>query len=487
MQLLEWQAMHILGEWRESLLYFCLFLSNVCFLLPLLRDSSWKKGYLVPAFAAAGILLPTLWSSFSYRYLAVDFTMGALLGMALVQAFRGRNGDSFAPLAFGAALCALVLTKTVGVAWAVVGMAFWWIARDQRAPKRPWILAAAAALACFLSWKIFCQANGLDNYLSDDTKKLLEAVFAGTYQRPSGTAHTTVDSLKAFVLFPTNWDQDHKALLGLPFVVWTLMYAAIPYVRRDSLAQPDERLPRRISAMILCVSLLSLLIYIASYFVTFADEMLRYSGQYENVAIQLERYCLPFIVGFGCLSLEMAHALPRKPVKGDRRVAFAKWGAVVLAALMMVNWQMIGFYLQPTPERTDWIEYEREHTDWFQRMSEEDRKETRILFAYSKIINYTAYALVPATFTGLTAEALKRADNVECVREWVDSQRATHVIFYDDQNDSYAYLCKAFDIQAPELNQLYRIDKSEKPYRLRLETDDEAASAESKPRKETSP
>lgn len=114
----------------------------------------------------------------------------------------------------------------------------------------------------------------------------------------------------------------------------------------------------------------------------------------------------------------------------------------------------------------NWIDYQREHTEWFLAIPEEQCAETRILLASSKIINYLAYALPPVTLRGLSKGDIEGVNPKQALQTYLDQLDITHIVVIDRENATYEFFVSATGMEL-EIDQLYLVDKSVTPYALK--------------------
>lgn len=312
MQLIEWWYMHVVGVWRENVLYFALFYTNALFLLPFMRKTTFRQWPSIPLFVLAGVLAPTVFSGAVYTMLSTDASVGILFGYALFMLWQAENEERFIPLAVGSSLSALVIAKQAGFIWAVFALLFFvFVTRKRRTIVRryAWAFALAAPLVVWLSWYVFCRVNHLGNQLTGSGFSAVQAILSGSYVRPSGTGNILKYILYAFVASPPNmsgyWD-GKTSWLGLPLLGWLIVFGAIPLLCRRAI-QGEEPLSRksmaaRVAVIMVTVGLGYTLMYAISFFTVFSNEVLRYANNQWGVTALMDRYFIPYYFGAGYLS-----------------------------------------------------------------------------------------------------------------------------------------------------------------------------------------
>jgi len=161
------------------------------FLLPFAKGITWKKAYAIPVFILLVLGLPTIMNGDAYTMLRVDTALGICLGYALTQAWSLRKQNAATPfqlVCFSLSLCALVLIKQIGAAWALMAVALLaFVVKPLKAGtvKTVWVaLACTAPFAIFGSWIIFSSAKGLRGAHLDYAAYYLEQIVKGTWIAP---------------------------------------------------------------------------------------------------------------------------------------------------------------------------------------------------------------------------------------------------------------------------------------------------------------
>ena len=223
MQLLQWMGLTILGKWDEPCLYAVLWIFYMAFAVSMMRKMTWKRGgWLLPLWMAAVVCLPTLMNVDAYDMLRVDTALGLCMGYALIQVFRMHQNDkagTWELVCFGLALCALVLIKQIGIAWAVLAIAFAWLLRKGSAGRLA--AACAAPAAVFASWRAVCSALHLSGMHLNSASDRIGQVMNGTWSAPEWLPQLPKTLWNAMV-FDLNG--------GLPFLAWMVLLALLLWV-----------------------------------------------------------------------------------------------------------------------------------------------------------------------------------------------------------------------------------------------------------------
>lgn len=315
-QVLQWLALHLQGEWSEATLYATLFTTYAVFLLPLFRRLRWKQAYLLPLVLIFCVAFPTFGNVLSYLFLGIDTTLSLCFGYALVLAWNLHREDRFNLTALALALAGLVLVKQIGLILAVFTLAVLWL----RAPKRGAGIWAATLtpFAVMGGWFLFCHFRGLSGYNTAGVGDQLAALFAGTYQPPENAAGVLPALLNALqVKYTGDLTFQTQAPLPLPLWVWLALLVLAPLLLALVKAAPRKEM-RAAALLTACCSLLFITVIYLSFFTTFYYETDVYTyAQQSNMVLLVERYLAPLILGFGMLSLSLwldaLHSRPRRP------------------------------------------------------------------------------------------------------------------------------------------------------------------------------
>lgn len=331
MQLMEWWFMHLRGQWHEGTLYTSAFWLNSAFLLPLARRITWRQWWMTGLFVAGVIALPTVLTGHAYSMLATDTTLGVIFG-ALLCVLWSEGRAPYAPLAAGALMTALVLSKQTGILWAVAGMAFLLMTRGRKTLRnRRWLLACAAPVAMLALWQAFCRMEGLGSMH-------IERMFSAT---PAWNEVLWAWEwiVKTLFIRPLNrsggWD-GMLPLAGIPAVLWVALFCAVILLRVKG--------PLRGRCVTFTAGSFALyaLIVMASAATVFAPEIPRWQAHPERLTEVVDRYFIPYFYAMAswmALLMEGASLPKARPVRG----LIAACACLGLA--LTVNWQNLACFL----------------------------------------------------------------------------------------------------------------------------------------------
>lgn len=167
-------------EMAEWLLFFAyqVLLSSLYF--PFLRRMGLKKpGTWV--LAVLLWLLPMVFQRNAYGKIYIDSFLSALLGVGLAGTFAAREGDAFARWQLAAVLLLLPLTKSLGLAFALVVLAV--LLFSGRAERvRPFVLGCAGATAMgWAAWTLHAKLRGASNAVGPSAAIAAEHVGDSAY------------------------------------------------------------------------------------------------------------------------------------------------------------------------------------------------------------------------------------------------------------------------------------------------------------------
>ncbi|NCB05497.1 MAG: hypothetical protein EOM69_08245, partial [Clostridia bacterium] len=207
-QTLLWWTLRATGGWNESTLYFGMMLLNLTYLLPLTERLSWRRAGWLALLIPVMIALPTALSANIYVSLGVDTLLGMQMGYLLYLIWEQRSERT--KLHFVSALltlCAMTLTKQVGLLWGAIALGFGAVIAqkgERKAALRRTLLLALPAVGCLMGWKAFCGANGLQNYLSAYAGENLSQMNSLSWFMPLGYKTFLLKTLKAFLFAPVS-------------------------------------------------------------------------------------------------------------------------------------------------------------------------------------------------------------------------------------------------------------------------------------------
>ncbi len=449
-QVLQWWMMHAVGEWRESLLYFTLFITYGAYLLPLCSRLRWKRFYLIPLFFIGMIALPAWGNATSYTFLSVDTTLAICFGYVLVQIWRLRERDGWGLCSIALGLCALVLIKQTGELLASLAILFFLLMKRWQKQRRPALWAALLSpLAAVGAWMLFCQLSGLSGRHTESLSSALTAVLSGSYVPPEGYENVLPSLLHSFIGHYSSVSASYsgmlqifgRPILPLPLLVRLMLVALFPLflTKRNS--------ARRMGGVSLFAGVSILVCFVAQYlgfFTVFAVEIPQYTGaQSDNLFLLMERYLAPMVLGFGVLSLCL---LLDAPLPADRRkpLAAALTAMAVLFGVLTVNW--IDLYELLIPYR--YIQKDRAlgtegmvmmDNDWGTQLEGYER--AKVLVGYepnSSFIKDMDYVFAPARF-----EASQPAvtQNAAALSSYLLQNGFTHLFCPDEGSLLYAPAC----------------------------------------------
>lgn len=444
MQLMEWWFMHLRGQWHEGTLYTSAFWLNSAFLLPLARRITWRQWWMTGLFVAGVIALPTVLTGHAYSMLATDTTLGVIFG-ALLCVLWSEGRAPYAPLAAGALMTALVLSKQTGILWAVAGMAFLLMTRGRKTLRnRRWLLACAAPVAMLALWQAFCRMEGLGSMH-------IERMFSAT---PAWNEVLWAWEwiVKTLFIRPLNRSGGWDGMLppaGIPAVLWVALFCAVILLRVKG--------PLRGRCVTFTAGSFALyaLIVMASAATVFAPEIPRWQAHPQRLTEVVDRYFIPYFYAMAswmALLMEGASLPKARPVRG----LIAACACLGLA--LTVNWQNLACFLPggfaarfPTDNGSVWL---RENLSWYTRIETPD--DARVLVAPGTVSSMR-YALVPVSLVA-TGGLWEDGDTAEMLLALADEVSATHLVATDPQ--SAQTLGEALE-QEVLTDTLYLIDRAQ--------------------------
>lgn len=343
-QVLQWWVMHAVGEWRESLLYFTLFITYGAYLLPLCSRLRWKHFYLIPVFFIGMIALPAWGNAASYTSLSVDTALAICFGYVLVQIWRLRERDGWGLCSIALGLCALVLIKQTGALLALLAILFFLLMKRWQTQRRPAVLAALLSpLAAVGAWMLFCRLSGLSGRHTESLLSALTAVLSGSYMPPEGYTEvlpSLLQSLTGCYCEAGSFYDGMLEVFGHPTVCLPLLVRLALVIMGPLCLSRRYSFKRMGYVSLFCAGafLINLVVQYLGFFTVFAFEIPAYTGpQSNNMLLLMERYLSPMVLGFGLLLVWLLFDAPPSEKRSGRSPVILT--ATILSLLAFtVNW-----------------------------------------------------------------------------------------------------------------------------------------------------
>jgi len=426
MQLWQWIGLTVYGEWSEPVMFAMLWIFRVVFLVPLMSGITWKKAYWVPLAAVLMVCVPTLTNVDAYNMLRVDTSLGVCMGYALVQAYslwRNEKAGFLELSCFAAALCALVMVKLIGIAWAVMAMAFVWLMfSPKNGLKRGHLaLACAAPLAVFASWQAVCAAFELRGVHVDSASRQLRQMIDGTWKSPEWLGKLPAATWKAMT-------SDFNG--GLPMLVLLVLLGAALWILSGSAVQK-----RRLRGWCIGAIAVFVVAYMAILVTSIFTSELDGIDNARFLSELTQRYGCPLPMGLLMLTAAwlLDGSFPHK--KLPRRALTAAMLVLVLGA---ARWGIMGEAFIPSvyAEKDDDLSYETELSENFW-IDELEGQEPGIILYGTEYPPYIAerlqYVAAPHKIIPVSGYDMSEEDFLKLLEE----KHITHIVCMDDMNAVY--------------------------------------------------
>ena len=436
LQVLQWLAMHIRGGWRESMLYFPLFMTYTVFLLPLCARLRWRHAWLVPAALLGLVAFPVWGNVVSYTFLGVDTALALCLGYTLMQLWRARNGDGFALFSAALGLCGLVLIKQAGMVLALMAMAMLPLVR--RCGKKE-LLCVLSPLVVWGAWMLFCGVQGLGGMHTTGMSDRLAEWLRGEYVLPEG-AEGLLEALWLALTAPLSGSliYDTAPLLNVPkiLVLAAVSIAPWPLAR----VYGDKRL-KRVAVLFSAITLVYLLLQWLSFYTVFYYETSVYVLDFkQNMILLMERYLAPLQLGMGMFALWLlVETAPGRLMPHGKRLPYGM-AVLALALGVTVNWAVLyenlspGRYYQQSRAAGIKTEILMDH-DWAAVLA--GRDDACVLLGYDPTAEYIRsfrYTFAPCRFE---SPEVGSAESPEALGEFLLEKGITHLICFEDGDSLY--------------------------------------------------
>ena len=451
LQVLQWWLVHALGEWRESILYWVLFMSYTVFLLPLCTRLRWKNAWLLPVAFVVLAAFPVWGNVVSYTFLGLDTTLSLCFGYTLIQIWLSREGDNIALLSTALGLCGVILIKQAGLFLALMGMVMLLVTRRVR---RKELLCLLSPLLLLCIWSLYCEWMGLSGFHTSSMGDSLRQWLSGTYVPPEG-AEGVADALWLSLTKPYfgSITFDTAALLSVPKILLLALAAAFPWLMAKL---TGDKALRRISLLFAGMTALYIVVQFVGFFTVFYHETSVYVlAHRENMILLMERYLAPLLLGMGLFDLWLLmESLPKKrsllageiaqneayyPISARAAACLCTLTALLLA--FTVNWGVIlenmipDRYAQKDRAFGAQEEILMDH-DW--ALALENDPDAHVLLGLELTAEYIRnfrYAFAPTRFE---LPALSFAENPETLSQYIRENHITHLICFDDTSELFA-------------------------------------------------
>lgn len=292
--LVKWLFLQISqGEYRESLQFGGYFAANLLFMMPLfgrISDSIRDKKTLVRLFAVilsfvSTALFPGIFNGIIYYGTPADITMAIIYGALLVAIADRESDDAYYFGRIGLYTAVLLLTKSVGIEWAVFALVFWALFGK----KSRWILASCAgAAAAYGGWLGFCLVNRRVAKLTGAGLKMA----TGSYSVPENASAKLSYFISGLFTMPMHADRNVTVDLssGAAFIIILLLIALLYANRRI-----DAKTSLKLFAFTLITGIAAYGIVFLAHISIFGTED-QYLDAYA-MAISVTRYVAPFTLG----------------------------------------------------------------------------------------------------------------------------------------------------------------------------------------------
>lgn len=303
MQLVAAWVMHCLGEFREGYITCGYFLILQVYMAPLLARVPRRADVCLGAFIWMFVLFtfgPNILEGYS-----PDPLMGMMYGAVLVLVCSGKeNTDSFDYFNIASVLSVLILTKSIGIQWAIFAVVF--MAGQMYFQKRRLqfrhILWMLLPLCTWLSWYLFCKLFDRTTYLvanlQAETSDGLFRVFESDLFKSYGK-----ELFHSFVAALFRKQQSGILGIGLSTVFCFAAFLVVILIfRKIQLLNTSE------FRWVLGFTALSGIIEYGILLVSVETMFLAEYGNYTNVdnmVLLVKRYGCPYVIGTTMLLLHI--------------------------------------------------------------------------------------------------------------------------------------------------------------------------------------
>ena len=286
-QIIESWLMHIAGGFDEGLMLSAYFLAMQIYTAPILKNMPSK---IIPS------LMAFVWLFFIYSIgpnvlfdLSADILMGAIYGCILMLTLYWKKKSLFEYVSLGIMLSVVVLTKSVGIQWALFAIIFIVIMEQPVLKFNKYHLFFVAPIVSWISWNIFCRISGRTTYLTEVLKSSVSGQSSQELYLEYGQAMR--DSFFKALKFNQQTSSVNLGLGTTDFIVMFLVFIII--WRIVKLIDTTEF--KKIFSFMLLTAVAEYAILLFSVLTMFISET--WYTQPEFMIVLLKRYGAPYIMG----------------------------------------------------------------------------------------------------------------------------------------------------------------------------------------------
>lgn len=290
------------NNYNESFQFAGYFILNTIFLLPLaacidkvkLFDKKLLDCAMKVAFFLAVLMLPGVFNGIIFYGTPSDITMGIIYGALLLAIWQQQGHDPvFYYARIGVYTALLLLTKSVGIEWALFALIFYFVF----AKKQKGILASIAVSGSFyISWLLFCLVNRRVAKLTGAGIKMA----AGDYSVPDNAVDKMGYFFSGFAKIPMHVDKnitfDPSTLAAV-----IILFAVLIIIGYKKLL--DHKELKKMVIFLIATALVTYGVIFLAHISIFQTED-QYLDAYA-MAVSIARYGCPYTLGSMMLLIEI--------------------------------------------------------------------------------------------------------------------------------------------------------------------------------------
>ena len=315
-------------SYDESLQFFGYFTMNLVFLLPLYgavkegvdayfcmgKDKAsgekrsllpvLSKGFILILSFASIVLFPGIFSGIVYYGTPADITMGIVYGVLLYFIYDREECDEvFYYIRLFLMTSMLLLTKSVGIEWAIYALVFYFVINSQKSKKM--IPAVLGSGAVYVSWIVFCLIN---RRVAKLTGAGIKMATSGAYEAPANAADKAKFFMQGFWSMPMHADSNvtFDISTGVAVVIIFVLLAVLAIVKA---VHKKEAI--RLAVFLGATALLTYGIIFLAHISIFMTED-QYLDAYA-MSVSIARYGCPFALGGMYLLISIFYKKAQKP------------------------------------------------------------------------------------------------------------------------------------------------------------------------------
>ena len=448
-------GMKIFGTWHEPMLIFSLHAFQTILLLPMLRNISWKRSWLMLFALMLVFIIPMLPTGGSFHYIFPDYAVALCFGYVLQCMIHEKSNSAFGKWCVLLGCMGLVLIKSTGILALGAILLFALITgyyKNQN--KRQLFYMICLPLVCYVVWFVFCRVVGRISHHQVQNISVVRTILSGDFTPIVNWDTAFATTWAAFAMIPQftptfGW-------LPMSFLSWfvlVLLVVAVLYCL-DVEKRKDYM---RIGIWMLIVQILYFIAIMISLVTVFVAEPI-YASDAIKAKELLVRYCAPTIIGYVMLIITLLINAVRRLQNGKRILLCGLCVIVLMTMMCSVHYKALEGRAKIYQEKKITTLADTENRYPIDVSLLPKGEVANILTGYDCIFDQMRYIYAPHRVTRLLSNR-----NGEMLKEAIIKHGFTHIILFGGEPKYNGYpsiysLIEEIQGYPIELDCLYEIE-----------------------------